>query len=207
MLKDGFGGKQAAYRRKDRYYRKAKESGLRSRAAFKLDDLARGLVKPGHRVVDLGCWPGGWLQTASRLVGEKGVVVGIDLRRLDRLYLPNVRVLEGDVAATDVLTLLGEALGGPADVVLSDMAPKLTGIASRDEARADELYRLALGAARKLLRAGGGFVCKVFMSPAYRPFVDEVRRSFAEVSTTRPDASRKGSAELYVVARGFKPPA
>ena len=192
------------YRRKDSYYRRARETGLRSRAAFKLEEVGRRLIRRGDRVVDLGSWPGGWLQTASRLVGESGLVVGVDLRALDPLHLGNVRVLEGDVREESTRGRIREALGGAADVVLSDMAPKLTGIRDRDEAAAEELRDLALGVARELLRGGGSFVCKVFMGPGYKPFLEEARRSFARVDATRPDSTRKGSAELYVIATGYR---
>lgn len=192
------------YQRKDRFYRKAKAEGLRSRAAFKLEELDRRLLAPGDRVLDLGCWPGGWLQVAARRVGERGRVVGVDLRPVDP-GLPGVRVINGDVCAETTLAEVARALDGPADVVLSDMSPQLTGIRDRDEARSAELVRAALIAAERFLRPGGTFVCKVFMNAEYQALREEIRRRFDEVSATRSIATRKGSAELYVVARGFRP--
>jgi len=192
------------YQRKDRFYRKAKQLGLRSRAAFKLEDLGRGLIRAGNRVVDLGCWPGGWLQVAAKEVGPSGTVVGVDLRKPEAFSSPNVRFIHGDVADPRVVEAIADALGGPADVVLSDMAPALTGVRDRDDARARELVETALHAARRLLRPGGSFVCKLFMSadyPALRSVIDE---RFARVDATRAEATRKGSAELYVIARGFR---
>jgi len=194
-----------AYERKDSFYRKAKAEGLRSRAAFKLEDLDRKLLREGDRVIDLGCWPGGWLQVAARRIGRSGRVVGIDRKPLDPIRLPNVRVLQGDVAAAATIEALREALGGPADVVLSDLSPELSGVRDRDDARASELVRLALAIAEKTLRPGGSLVCKVFMNSDYRAMVDEVKRRFAEVSVTRSQASRKGSAELYLIARELAP--
>lgn len=194
------------YQRKDGFYRKAKATGLRSRAAFKIEELARGLVHPGDCVVDLGAWPGGWLQIVSRLVGPQGRAVGVDLVKIDPLGLPNVRVVQGDVSDPAIVGRISEALGGAADVVLSDMAPKLSGIRDRDRARAEDLAWLALDVARKLLHPGGGFLCKLFMGPDLRPFLDEVRRDFETVTTTRPEASRKGSAEIYLAARGLRRP-
>lgn len=193
------------YQRKDSFYRKAKAAGLRSRAAFKIEELARGVVRAGDRVLDLGAWPGGWLQIVSRLVGPRGLAVGVDLVKIEPLGLANVRVIQGDASDSATLVEIRGALVGVADVVLSDMAPKLSGIRDRDRYRAEELARLAFGVARQLLRPGGSFLCKLFMSPDLRPFLDEVRSSFEEVSTTRPEASRKGSAEIYLIARGLRP--
>ena len=192
------------YQRKDSFYRKAKAAGLRSRAAFKIDELARGVVRAGDRVLDLGAWPGGWLQIISRLVGPRGLAVGVDLVKIAPLGLANVRVIQGDVSDPATLVEIRGALAGAADVVLSDMAPKLSGIRDRDRARAEELARLAFGVARQLLRPGGSFLCKLFMAPDLRPFLEEVRSSFEEVSTMRPEASRKGSAEIYLIARGLR---
>jgi 23S rRNA (uridine2552-2'-O)-methyltransferase len=195
------------YERKDRLYRKAKTLGLRSRAAFKLETLDRGLLGPGHRVLDLGCWPGGWLQVASRRVGATGRVVGVDTRAMAPLDLSNVRVVHGDAACDEVVEEARRELGGAADVVLSDMSPSISGVRDRDEARASELVRRALAVAVRLLRPGGSFVCKIFMNPDYAELRDSVARRFENVATTRAEATRKGSAELYLVARGLRPTA
>lgn len=193
-----------AYDRKDRFYRKAKAEGLRSRAAFKLEDLDRNLLRPGDRVLDLGCWPGGWLQVAARRVGPRGRVVGIDVRASDPIAAPNVEVLRGDVSDPVLLEQAAALLGGPVDVVLSDMAPALSGIRERDEARASELVRAALAVAARHLRPGGALVCKVFMNSDYAVLQAEVRRRFEHLDATRSQATRKGSAELYWIARGFR---
>jgi 23S rRNA (uridine2552-2'-O)-methyltransferase len=195
------------YERKDRLYRKAKAQGLRSRAAFKLETLDRGLLGPGQRVLDLGCWPGGWLQVASRRVGATGRVVGVDTRAMTPLDLSNVRVVQGDVCWDEVVEEALRELGGAADVVLSDMSPSISGVRDRDEARASELVRRALAVAVRLLRPGGSFVCKVFMNSDYAELRDSVARRFEHVATTRSEATRKGSAELYLVARGLRPAA
>jgi len=195
------------YQRKDRFYRRAKEAGLRSRAAFKLEDLDRQLLRGGDRVLDLGCWPGGWLQVAAQRVGERGRVVGVDLRVLDPIGLGNVRVIQGDVAAESTLGEIDHALDGRADVVLSDMSPPLTGVRDRDEARTSEIVRLAFRVAERMLRPGGSFVCKVFMNSEYAALRDEISARFADVQATRSQATRRGSAELYLIARGFRPDA
>ncbi len=192
------------YERKDRLYRKAKAEGLRSRAAFKLEDLDRGLLRAGDRVLDLGCWPGGWLQVAARRVGDGGRVVGVDLRKLAPALAANVRVIQGDVADEATVEVIARALEGPADVVLSDLSPALSGIRDRDAARAGELVHLALRVADRVLRTGGSFVCKVFMNSQYGEVRAAIARRFNDVSATRSQATRKGSAELYVIARGFR---
>ncbi len=196
------------YERKDAFYKKAKQEGYRSRAAYKLLELHKTfhVIKRGDRVVDLGSWPGGWAQVAAALVGREGKVVGVDVVELDPLPLDQVTFLQGD--ATDpalhhtILTLLG----GRADVVLSDMAPKLSGIREVDDARAVELCRAALRCARALLRPGGTLLLKVFMGPEHKALLAEVRAVFSTVRMTRPDATRKGSAEMYLVATGLRNP-
>jgi 23S rRNA (uridine2552-2'-O)-methyltransferase len=192
------------YRRKDALYRKAKAGGLRSRAAFKLEDLDRRVLRPGDHVLDLGCWPGGWLQVASQRVGSEGRVVGVDIRRLEPIAAANVRTVQGDIAEPETIGAIERALEGPADVVLSDLSPPLSGIRDRDEARASDLVRAALAVAERVLRPGGTFVCKVFMNSEYAKLLEIVDRRFADVSATRSRATRKGSAELYLIARGFR---
>jgi 23S rRNA (uridine2552-2'-O)-methyltransferase len=195
-----------AYDRKDTFYKKAKQEGFRSRAAYKLQELHREfrIFKPGSRVVDLGSWPGGWVQVAANLVGNNGQVIGIDLVVLDPLTSPNVTLVQGDATDPAQQEKILSLLAGPADIVLSDMAPKLSGIRETDDARAMELCRTALTCARKLLRPGGGLLLKVFMGAEYKPFLAELRAAFATVKSTRPEATRKGSAETYVWATGMR---
>lgn len=194
------------YKHKDAFYTRAKQEGYRSRAAYKLLELNREfhLLHRGDRVVDLGSWPGGWLQVASRIVGEEGKVVGIDRVALEPLPWENVTVLQGDASDPKVRERILTLLGHKADVVLSDMAPKLSGVKEADEARTMELCQIALACARALLRPGGRFLVKMFMGAAAKEFVDEVRGVFQSVKSTRPEATRKGSAEVYVVASRFK---
>ncbi len=194
------------YKRKDSFYLRAKSAGYRSRAAYKLAELDQRhhLFRPGDRIVDLGAWPGGWLPIAAAAVGPQGIVVGVDLQRIDPLGLANVRTLQGDVTRSDVLHKVAELCGGKADVVLSDLAPKLSGIRERDEARGEELFALATDFARAILRPGGVFVAKLFMSPTASAKMAELRQRFDDVRSTRPEATRKGSAELYVIARGLR---
>jgi 23S rRNA (uridine2552-2'-O)-methyltransferase len=194
------------YRRKDVFYRRAKSAGYRSRAAFKLLQLAdRGrLLHPGDHVVELGAWPGGWLQVAVQLVGPSGKVVGVDLQPIEPLPQPNVMTLVGDIGTAATQDSLSRACQGRVDVILSDLAPKLSGIRARDEARAQALAEAALACAEKLLRPGGTLVVKLFMSENLPQYVAQVRARFGDVRTPRLEATRKGSAEVYVVARGFR---
>ncbi len=194
------------YERKDAFYHKAKREGYRARSAYKLLELNREFhfLHSGNRVVDLGSWPGGWVQIAAELVGKTGKVIGIDLVALDPVPLPNVTLLQGDATDPAQQERILALLGGPADVLLSDLAPKLSGIREVDEARAMALCRAALACASALLRPGGTFVLKVFMGPEHKEFLTEIRTRFATVKTTRLEATRKGSAEMYVVAAGLK---
>ena len=194
------------YQPKDAFYRKAKQEGYRSRAAYKLKELARRfrLIKPGDRVLDLGAAPGGWLQVAAELVGPKGRVVGIDLQPIAPLGGANVVVLQGDATAPDSRVKVKEALGGPADCVLSDLAPRLSGIRDADIGRSLDLVRMAHSVARELLRPGGSFVAKTFVADELRDFFAELKRDFSDVERTRPEATRKGSSEIYFCAKGFK---
>ena len=194
------------YERKDTFYRKAKQAGYRSRSAYKLIELNNEFhfLKPGGRIVDLGSWPGGWVQVGASVVGKTGHVVGIDLEALDPLPLPNVTLLQGDAADQVQQEKIRAALGGLADVILSDMAPKLSGIRERDDARTMDLCHTALACARSLLRPGGTLLVKVFMGDTYQTFLTELRTAFAAVRVTRPDATRKGSAETYVLATGLR---
>ena len=196
-------GLVARYVRKDAAYRRAKREGLRSRAAYKLEELDRrfGLFRRGARVVDLGCWPGGWLQVAARRVGPRGRVVGVDLRPVDGLGGPAIELITADVADAAVVEAVREALGGPADVVLSDLAPRLSGIRQADAARHAELVRLASERALAWLTPGGTFVAKLFMDPEYEGLIRELRAGFERVRSCKTEATRRGSSELYVVAR------
>ncbi|MEW6270474.1 MAG: RlmE family RNA methyltransferase [Thermodesulfobacteriota bacterium] len=195
-----------AYERKDAVYRRAKREGFRSRAAFKLEELdaSFALLKPGMRVVDLGCWPGGWLQVCADRVGPRGRVVGLDVAETAEVARPNVVALVGDVHDDAVVSRVRDALGGPADVVLSDLAPKLSGIATTDAARHADLVRRAIELARAWLVPNGALLVKLFMDAEYQALVRDLRAAFATVKTRKLSTTRKGSAELYACGRGLK---
>ncbi|HEV7267563.1 MAG TPA: RlmE family RNA methyltransferase [Falsiroseomonas sp.] len=188
----------------DPYVQAAKAAGWRSRAAFKLTELDEKfhLLKPGGRVVDLGAAPGGWTQVAVRKVGDRGRVVGLDLLAVDPV--PGATLLQGDFQDPAAEAAVEAALGGQADLVLSDMAPNTTGHGATDHLRIMSLAELALDFALRVLAPGGAFVAKVFQGGSEKAFLATLKQRFAQVRHAKPPASRKDSAELYVVATGFK---
>ena len=194
------------YRRKDAYHRRARAAGYRARSAYKLAELAARfrLLRRGDYVIDLGAWPGGWLQIAVERIGAEGRAVGVDVVPLDPLPAANVALIAGDVRDPVVIRAARERLGRPADVILSDLAPKLTGVAATDEARRSELAASVLAALPHLLRPGGRLLMKVFMGPEQTALVAQLRKAFDDVRTTRPEATRRGSAELYAVGTGYR---
>jgi 23S rRNA (uridine2552-2'-O)-methyltransferase len=195
----------ATYRPHDRYYRKARAQGLVSRAAFKIEEIiARAkLVRRDARIADLGCAPGGWLVILARAVGPTGRVVGVDLTRCPNPPPPALTIV-GDITDAETVQRAIAALGGPADLVTSDLAPKLSGIATRDQAQSDRLLSAARDFARRALKPGGAMVAKIFMGGDFKQMVEDFDRDFDQVEVTRTAATRPGSSELYVVARGFK---
>ncbi len=188
----------------DPYVRAAKAAGWRSRAAFKILELDEkyGLFRPHQRVVDLGAAPGGWTQVAVQRVGESGKVVGLDLLPMDEIA--GATLLQGDFQDDAVEQAVLEALDGPADLVLSDMAPNTTGHNATDHLRILGLIELALDFAGKVLTPGGAFVAKAFQGGTERELLNRMKRDFAVVKHAKPPASRKESAEMYVVAMGFR---
>jgi 23S rRNA (uridine2552-2'-O)-methyltransferase len=195
----------ATYEPHDKFYRKARAMGLPSRAAFKIEEIiARNrLVGKGARIVDLGCAPGGWLAILVAAAGANGRVVGVDLERVKNPPAGAVTIT-GDILDAAVAARVQSELGGRADLVTSDLAPKLTGIAMRDEARSGELIETALSVAATMLKPGGAMVAKLFMGAQFKDIVDSFKRQFAKVEVTRTKASRPGSSELYIVAREFR---
>ncbi len=191
----------------DPYVKRASAEGMRSRAAYKLQQIndKDKLIRPGMLVVDLGATPGGWSQVAARIVAPAGRVIAIDL--LEMTGLPGVTFIQGDFAADDGLAALERELAGQkADLVLSDMAPNISGISLADQSRLIGLVELALDFAVNRLKPQGNFLVKVFQGVGFDEFVTAMRKAFAQVQTRKPDASRKGSREVYLLGRGLKPP-
>ena len=198
-----------SYNPQDRYFKKAKQEGYRSRAAYKLLELQQRyrLLKAGDGVVDLGAAPGGWLQVAAKIVGQNGKVIGVDLQSIQPLPERNVILLSGDIRSEEIQRRIRELIGGPAHCVLSDLAPKLSGIRDADMARCLELNRIALAVAKQLLRPGGALLVKSFISEDLQLFSAELKQQFSAVQRTKPEATRQGSSEFYFLAKGYTAPA
>jgi len=195
--------------KKDKFYKRAKEEGYRSRSAFKLlqiEDKYR-VIKEGDVVVDLGAAPGGWSQVARRLVGEKGVVISVDLRHIEKIE--GVEIIKSDITKQEETvktvkeTLLMKGKDS-VDVVLSDASPELSGNRSYDHFRSFELSESALNIASALLRKNGYFVAKIFQGACYNKFYTDVKGKFGYTKAYSPEASRKRSAEVYVIGKGFR---
>jgi 23S rRNA (uridine2552-2'-O)-methyltransferase len=190
----------------DEYVRRARELGYRSRAVFKLQEIDQRdhLLRPGMTVVDLGAAPGGWTQFVLTRVGPSGRVVALDILPMDSI--PGVDILEGDFTESSVLGRLEQTLAGrPVDLVISDMAPNISGIGVSDQARAIYLAELALDFAAQHLAPGGQFLMKVFQGQGFSELYRATQRQFERVVTRKPKASRARSAEVYVVGKGYKP--
>jgi 23S rRNA (uridine2552-2'-O)-methyltransferase len=190
---------------KDPYVRKAREGGYRSRAAFKLLEINTRdrLFIPGASVVDLGAAPGGWSQVAARSVAPRGKVIAVDL--LEIAPISHVTILRGDCRDPAIQAQVAAELGGAkADVVLSDLSPNLSGIASADQARAAELVRMAMDFCRERLQKEGVLLVKVFQGAEFAGLLQELKSLFRDVRTVKPAASRDESRETYLLARGLK---
>lgn len=189
----------------DRYVKRARAEGMRSRAAYKLEQIAgrERLLAPGMLVVDLGAAPGGWSQVAARGVAPGGQVIALDL--LEMPGLAGVTLIHGDFRDPEALEALERALAGrKADLVLSDMAPNLSGIPATDQARALELAELALDFVSKHLKPQGNFLVKAFQGTGFEDFAKSVRRQFRTVAVRKPEASRSRSREVYLLAKGMR---
>jgi 23S rRNA (uridine2552-2'-O)-methyltransferase len=198
----------ARYDRKDHLHQRAKKEGLRSRAAYKLDEVQKSakLLARGQRVVDLGCWPGGWLERAGAIVGPSGRVVGVDRAELESpIPLAHVTALIGDLEDPAIVGSLRAALGGErADVLLSDAAPKLTGVREADRANEERLLEAIEGLIPALLRPGGSMLLKILEGPEAQTVDRRIRTLFAKAKTLKLASTRKGSTERYLIATGFR---
>ena len=189
----------------DEFFRKAKAEGYLARSAYKLKELKdrKKMIQRGDLVLDLGCAPGSWLQVASELAGESGVVVGIDLKPVDRSIAPNVRTVVGDITQIDPKELVDLA-GGPFDVVVSDMAPNTSG--AGDSERSVSLCYDVLAILKHVLRPSGNLAMKVLEGGLYKGLLDDTGELFNSVRGFKPKASRDASTEMYIVAHGYKGP-
>jgi len=192
--------------KREYYYRKAKEEKYRSRASYKLLQVIEKyqLIKLGDVVVDLGTAPGGWMQVAQKTVGEKGFVLGIDTNPIQPFETQNFQTILGDIMDPNIIEQIKECLPKPADVVISDVSPNISGIWEVDNARQIELAKRSLKIAISILKPRGKFFAKIFQGVMTEAFVKEVKRYFAFVKPVKPRASRPESAELYVLAIDLK---
>ena len=189
---------------RDPYVQRARREGWRSRAVFKLEQIVtkERLLRPGMVCVDLGSAPGGWSQYVTQKLDGKARIIAVDILPMDAL--PDVEFIQGDFREDDVYEQLLERVGeAGADLVMSDMAPNITGTKAVDQPRSMYLVELALDMARRVLKPGGSFVCKVFQGEGFDEFVKDARNSFERVRVIKPEASRAGSREVYLVARNF----
>jgi 23S rRNA (uridine2552-2'-O)-methyltransferase len=194
------------YKRKDVYYRKAKQEGFRSRAAYKLAEIARThrIAKPGECVVEAGAAPGGWSQVLLRLVGPRGRVAAVDILPMEPLPGEHFRFFRADIADPALPDGIVSFLGRKADTVVSDAAPNTSGVPVTDRARSADLVRSVHALAGTVLRSGGTFLAKIFEGPEADEVFRELAESFTKVQRIRPGATRKESSELYLLARGFR---
>ena len=189
----------------DQYVKRSQEDGWRSRASYKLLEIHNKdqLFRPGMSVVDLGAAPGGWTQVAAEIIGDTGRVVASDILPMDPIA--GATFVQGDFTEDEVLENILKAIGSDqVDLVISDMAPNMSGAQSVDQPKAMYLVELALDLARQVLRKNGVFLAKVFQGEGFEPYLKDLRSSFTKVITRKPDASRSRSREVYLLAKGFK---
>ena len=190
---------------KDKYVKRARQEGARSRAIYKLEEIDRRdhLLHPGMTVVDLGAAPGGWSQYVKSRVGDSGRVLALDILPMEPIV--GVEFIEGDFTEPPVLDLLVQRLQGkPVDLVISDMAPNMSGVASVDQARSMNLAELALEFSDKSLKPGGSLLIKTFQGAGFNEFYAQLRHRFEKLATRKPSASRAESKEIYLLGRGFR---
>jgi 23S rRNA (uridine2552-2'-O)-methyltransferase len=194
-------------KKKEHFYKEAKRTGYRARSAFKLQQIQNRfhIIPKGGVVVDLGAAPGGWSQVAKELVGEQGSVIGADLSSIQPL--DNVQFLQGDITQPETVEHIKALMNGKnADVVLSDMSPDISGNYSIDQARSAWLCECALHVVDQILKQNGHFICKIFEGEDTKEFIEKVKQRFTVVKTFSPEASRKSSSEVYIIAKAYKRP-
>jgi len=194
-------------KKKEHFYKQAKQVGYRARSAFKLQQIQNRfhLIPKDGIVLDLGAAPGGWCQVAKELVGTQGIVIGVDLSSIKPFE--DIQFLQGDVTKTETLGQIKDLMNGKnADVILSDMSPDISGNYSVDQARSAWLCESALHVVTQLLQPGGHFICKIFEGEDTKAFIEKVKHQFMVVKTFSPEATRKSSSEVYIIAKSFKKP-
>ena len=193
-------------RKNEYYYKKAKEENYRSRATYKLSQTITKykFIKYGDVVVDLGAAPGGWIQAARKIAGKKGFVLGIDLKPIEPFVQTYIRTIVGDMTEPETIQQILSFIPRKADVVLSDMAPNISGVWEVDHARQIDLATKALETAKKILRPHGNFFVKTFEGDLLKEYISTLQQQFEEVKFVKPPASRSKSSEMYLLALDFK---
>lgn len=194
-------------RRKDEYYKKAKKLGYRSRAAFKLIEACKkhNLIKPGEKVLDIGCAPGGWLQVASQKVGPKGLVIGVDIKQIKPLPNKNIKFIKGDILQNETIEKILKEAKGKFDTIISDASPNISGIWELDHARQMQLSEKILEQCPKLLKPGGNLFLKAFQGNLLNQFTENLKTKFQTVKYFKPKASKPKSSEIYIIAKNYQP--
>lgn len=195
-----------AYKPNDHYARKAKKEHFAARSVYKLEEIDKRfrLIRQGDNMIDLGCSPGSWSQYASQRIGGKGRILGIDLTQM-KIDLSNAVFIKGNILETDMAALLIEhGMPTQVDAVISDMAPKTTGVKFTDQCRSLELCEMALMVARKHLKPGGYFICKIFDGPDVQHFRADLKKSFKKIEMLKPESTRKESKEFFFIGLEFQ---
>lgn len=196
-----------AYQPNDHYARKAKQENFLARSVYKLEEIDKKfrLLKQGQFILDLGCSPGSWSQYAAAKIGKNGKILGIDLTPM-KIALPNAIFITANILETDLNPILTEnQMPEFLDAVISDMAPKTTGVKFTDQCRSLELCEMALISARKYLKPGGYFICKIFDGPDVQHFRADLKKSFKKIEMLKPDSTRKESKEFFFIGIDFQP--
>ncbi|MBN1931187.1 MAG: RlmE family RNA methyltransferase [Desulfobacterales bacterium] len=188
----------------DHYSRRAKKEHFPARSVYKLEEIQRKykLIKEGDKILDLGCFPGSWVLYAANLTGDKGSVIGVDIKPVTITVPPHVKIYTADIFKVDDQWF--KSIGNDFNIVLSDMAPSTTGNKNVDAARSFNLCEAALSVAQQVLIPGGAFVCKIFQGEDFKKFSDQVRINFDKYNIFKPQSSRKASKEIYILGLGKK---
>jgi 23S rRNA (uridine2552-2'-O)-methyltransferase len=201
------GNKWQVEKKKDPYYKRAKNQDYRSRASFKLLQLNKKykIVKNGNKVLDLGAAPGGWSQIALERVGEEGLVVGVDLQKIKPIPEENFQFIRGDFTKKEIQEKILETLDGKANAIISDASPSLSGIKDVDHLRSIDLAENVMEIADKILKEKGNLLIKVFQGEEFKNLLDKMRKRFKILKTTKPSSSRKKSSEMYIIGIKYNP--